>query len=140
MCFQFRPGHSGMCECSFQFRLCRSILKHRHSISCFVTHFRQLQFKHETAKNNFVYRHSFSSKFQSNSSPRCRGPITLDRILNLFEGMTNFILHFLLASVGRTQRGQLPPPPPEIFKANVFFNSDFIFSNCFISYSENHAT
>ena len=56
-----------------------------HSISCIVTHFCQLQFKfvgHSSwardSKNNFVYRHSFSSKFQSNSSPRCRGPITLD--------------------------------------------------------------
>ena len=34
--------------------------------------------EHETSKNNFVYWHSFSSKFQSNSSPRCKGPITLD--------------------------------------------------------------
>ena len=30
------------------------------------------------SKSNFVYRQSFSSKFQSNSSPRCKGPITLD--------------------------------------------------------------
>ena len=82
MCFQFRPGPSGMCECSFQFRLWSINLKHCRSIPCFVTHFRQLQFKfvgHSSwardSNNNFVYRHSFSSKFQSKSSPRCRGPI-----------------------------------------------------------------
>ena len=70
----------------------RSILKHCYSISCFVTHFRQLQFKfvgHSSwardSKNNFVYSHSFSSKFQSNSSPRCKGQITLDE----FEWQNN---------------------------------------------------
>ena len=69
----------------FNFVFGRSILKHCHTISCFVTHFVNCNWnssvtvaEHETAKNNFVYRHSFSSKFQSNSSPRCRGPITLD--------------------------------------------------------------
>ena len=41
MCFQFRPGHSGMCECSFQF--------HLWSISF------------ETLSFNFVHCHPFSS-------------------------------------------------------------------------------
>ena len=57
-----------------------------------VTRFRQLQFKfvsHSSwardGKNNFVYWHSFSSKFQSNSSPRRKGPITLDE----FEWQNN---------------------------------------------------
>ena len=70
----------------------RSILKHCHSISCFVTRFRQLEFKligniswARDSKNNFVYCHSFSSKFQSNSSPRCKGSITLDE----FEWQNN---------------------------------------------------
>ena len=76
-----------MCECSFQFEFVfgRSILKHCYSISCFVTRFRQLLFKfvgHSSwardSKSNFVYWHSFSSKFQSKSSPRCKGPITPD--------------------------------------------------------------
>ena len=57
------------------------------SILCFVTRFRQLQFKfvcHSSwardSKSNFVYWHSFSSKFQSKTSPRCKGPITLDEL------------------------------------------------------------
>ena len=50
---------------------------------CFVTRFRQLRFKfvgHSSwaQDSNFVYWHSFSSKFQSSSSPRRKGPITLD--------------------------------------------------------------
>ena len=107
MCFQFRPGHSGMCDCSFNFVFGRSILKHCHSISCFVIRFRQLQFKfvgHSSwardSKSNFVYWHSFSSKFQSKSSPRCKGPnntwrIWMTKIMNLFERMTNSILAFV---------------------------------------------
>ena len=69
----------------FNFVFGRSILKHCHSISCIVTRFRQLQFKFvghscwaQDRKNNFVYWHSFLSKFQSNSSPKRKGPITLD--------------------------------------------------------------
>ena len=72
-----------MCECFFVFG--RSILKHCHWILCFVTRFRQLLFifvGHSSwtrdSKSNFVYWHSFSSKFQSKSSPRCKGPITPD--------------------------------------------------------------
>ena len=88
MCFQFRPGHSGMCECSdsisslvdqfwnivIQFRALSPVFVNCNSNSSVTVA------EHETAKNNFVYCHSFSSKFQSNSSPRCKGPITLDEL------------------------------------------------------------
>ena len=92
-----------MCECTFLFCLwsinfetmsfnCNSLSFNCHSISCFVTRFRQLEFKFSgninwarDNKNNFVYCHSFSSKFQSNSSPRCKGSITLDE----FEWQNN---------------------------------------------------
>ena len=75
-----------MCECSFQFRLWwGQFWKIVIQCSCFVTRFRQLQFKFvglsrwaRDSNDNFVYWHSFSSKFQSNLSPRCKGPITLD--------------------------------------------------------------
>ena len=98
--FNFVPDTSLECaNARFNFVFGRSILKHCHSISCFVTRFRQLQFKfvgHSSwardSKNNFVYWHSFSTKFQSNSSPRCKGPITLDEF-ELFERITNLILY-----------------------------------------------
>ena len=90
--FNFVPDTLECVNAHFNFVFGRSILKHCHSISCFVTRFRQLQFKfvgHSSwardSKNNFVYWHSFSSKFQSNSSPRCKGPITLDE----FEWQNN---------------------------------------------------
>ena len=81
--FNFVPDTPECANARFNFVFGRSILKHCHSISCLVTRFRHLQFKfvsHSSwareSKSNFVY--SFSSKFQSKSSPRCKGPITLD--------------------------------------------------------------
>ena len=77
LCFQFRPGYFEMCECSFQFRLWSINFETLSFNFGFVTRFRQLQFKfvgHSSwardNKINFVYWHSFSSKFHSNSSPR----------------------------------------------------------------------
>ena len=86
MCIQFLPGPSGMCECSFQFRLWsinfwNIAIQFRALSPVFVN----MLFKfvgHSSwardSKSNFVYWYSFSSKFQSKSSPRCKGPITPD--------------------------------------------------------------
>ena len=83
--FNFVPDTLECANARFNFVFGRSIMKHCYSISYFVTRFRQLQFKFvghsiwaRDSKNNFVYWHSFLSYFQSNSSPRCKGPITLD--------------------------------------------------------------
>ena len=73
----------------------RSILNHCHSISCFVTRFRQLQFKfvrHSSwardIKINFVYWHSFSSNFNQNRLPDVKAaPITIA----VFEWQNNEI-------------------------------------------------
>ena len=90
--FNFVPDPLECANARFNFVFGRSILKHCHSISCFVTRFRQLLFQfvgHSSwardSKGNFVYWHSFSSKFQSKSSPRCQGPITPDE----FEWQNN---------------------------------------------------
>ena len=93
MCLQFRPGHSGMCECSFQFRLWSIKFETLsfnfvlcHPFSSTAIQIRRSQYSWaQDSKNNFVYWHSFSSKFQSNSSPRRKGPITLDE----FEWQNN---------------------------------------------------
>ena len=83
--FNFVPDTLECVNARFNFDFGRSTLKDCHSVSCFVTCFRQVQFKcvgHSSwardSKNNIVYWHSFSSKLQSNSSPRCKGQITLD--------------------------------------------------------------
>ena len=84
--FYFVPDPLECANARFNFVFGRSILKHCHSISCFVTRFRQLLFKFvgqssykaRDSKINFVYWHSFSSKIQSKSSPKCKGPITPD--------------------------------------------------------------
>ena len=47
-------------------------------VSSIAIQIRRSQKPSTRQQNNFVYWHSFSSKFQSNSSPRCRSPITLD--------------------------------------------------------------
>ena len=90
--FNFVPDTQDCANARFNIVFGWSILKHCHSISCFVTRFHQLQFKYvghsswaRDSKNNFFYWHSFSSKFQSNSSPRYKGPITLDE----FEWQNN---------------------------------------------------
>ena len=78
--FNFVPDtQSGMCECSLQFRLwsINIILKHCHSISCFVTRFRQLLFKvvghsiaeHETAKAFSSIGIHFRQSFNQNRLP-----------------------------------------------------------------------
>ena len=78
-------------ECAndrFNFVFGRSLLKHCHSILCFLTRFRQLQWNFvghnrwaRDSKINFVYWHSFSSlKFHSKSSPRYKGTYNTWRI------------------------------------------------------------
>ena len=90
--FNFVPDPLECANARFNFVFGRSIFKHCHSISCFVSRFRQLLFRfvgHSSwardSKIKFVYWHSFSSKFQSKSSPRCKSPITPDE----FEWQNN---------------------------------------------------
>ena len=69
--FNFVPDTLECANARFNFVSGRSILKHCHSISCFVTHFRQLQFnssvtvaEHETTKTissiGIHFRQSFN--------------------------------------------------------------------------------
>ena len=93
MCFQFRPGPSQwnvrmlvsisslvdqFWNIAIQFRALSPVFVNWYSNSSVSSWARD-------SKSNFVYWHSFSWKFQSKSSPRCKGPITPDE----FEWQNN---------------------------------------------------
>ena len=106
MCFQFRPGHSGMCECSFQFRLWsinfetlsfNFVLCHPFSSTAIQIRRSQYLTEHETAKTISSIGIHFRQSFNQIRLPGVEAQTNLnDKILNLFEGMTNLILHSLL--------------------------------------------
>ena len=83
--FNFVPDILESANARFKFVCGRSILKHRHSISCFVTHFRQLQSnssvtvaEHETANSISSIGIHFRQSFTQNRLPDIKAHITID--------------------------------------------------------------
>ena len=101
--FNFVPDTLEYANTRFNFVFGRSILKHSHSVSCFVTRFRQLQFKfvghsiaeHKTAKSISSIGIHFRQSFTQNRLPDIKAHyntwrIWMAQIMNLFEKIYEF--------------------------------------------------